>query len=143
MILFLKEQQQLNKINKNKINYFIIIYYKMVKKKSNKRKNSYLNRLRKREKVRSKQYAGWRKQFKSSYMSRLRSRKRSRYRNQKGGTLFYKEKLLKDRLLMANKHQCQSGESWDATAGKCMKKNVVYGNKTFHVKDNAKKKVIQ
>ena len=57
----------------------------MVKKKSNKRKNSYLNRLRKREKVRSKQYAGWRKQFESNYMSRLRSRKRSRVRNQNGG----------------------------------------------------------
>ena len=57
----------------------------MVKKISKKRKNSYLNRLRQREKIRSKQYAGWRKQFESNYMSRLRSRKRSRVRNQNGG----------------------------------------------------------
>lgn len=57
----------------------------MVKIKSTKRKNSYLNRLRQRERVRSRQYAGWRKQFESSYISRLRSRKRSRVRNQNGG----------------------------------------------------------
>jgi len=57
----------------------------MVRKNSAKRKNSYINRLRQREKVRSKQYAGWRKQFESSYMSRLRSRKSSRGKNQNGG----------------------------------------------------------
>tara|TARA_B100001093_G_scaffold141794_1_gene134300 strand:- start:1299 stop:1667 length:369 start_codon:yes stop_codon:yes gene_type:complete len=110
----------------------------MVKKKSNKRKNSYIKRLRKRHNVRSKQYAGWRKQFKNSYMSRLRSRKRSRTRNQKGGTL-----LIKKMLLNKKPHNCPPGKSWDNVAKECRKMTQFYGNTTFPVKDNSKKKVIQ
>lgn len=110
----------------------------MVKKRSNKRKISYIKRLRQREKVRSKQYAGWRKQFESSYISRLRSRKRSKSRNQKGGSLFLKKKLSQ------KKPNCPPGESRDAISGECRKKIEVYGNMAFSVEDKSqKKKVIQ